>query len=415
MSKQSRRRDGTSPRSLTRAVRFLALGTSLTLFLAACGGGGLKSGDSNGDANQGDLKLGFLAPLSGPLAPAGKEMQRGLELYLAQNDGKLGGRKVDLIVADEGDSTTTGIPAAQKLLKSDRVAAVIGVANSSIALGIKDMFDKAKVPLLVATAGANDITAKSSPYVWRTSYANEVAGKSMGPYLAKKAKGPVYVIAPDYAAGHEIADGFKAAFEAAGGKVAGEAYPPFGTTSDYQPFLTNIEKSGASAVFAWFAGAGAVQFVKQYQGFGLAGKLPLYGPGYMTDAGVLQAQGAAAEGIVTALYYSAAIDSPENQAFVDAYSAAYDGVPGVFPVHTYDAALLLDKALKLTKGDASGDALSKAFGKVGPMSESPRGPWTFDANHNPVQDYLLLEVKSKDGGFINAVIDDLGEFAQGSN
>lgn len=391
-----------------------AVCVTVAVFAAACGGSVSKSGSEGSGTDRGTLKVGFIAPLSGPLAPAGKEMQRGVELYLNEHGGKLGGRKVDLVVADEGSSPATGVPAAQKLLKSDRVAAVIGVANSAIALGVADTFEKAQVPLLIATAGANDITAKSNPYVWRTSYSNGVAGKSMAGYLAENATGPVYVIAPDYVSGHEIATGFTDAFKKAGGTVAGESFPPFGSTSDYQPFFSKIQQSGATAVFAWFAGAEAVQFVKQYKEFGLAGKLPLYAPGFMTDQGVLGAQGSAADGITTSLYYSAALDSPANKKFVDGYSAAYTGLPGVFPVHTYDAALLLDEALKITKGNSSGPALSKAFGSVN-FDQSPRGAWKFDENHNPIETYYLLKVEPKNGSYINAVIEDLGSFAQDSN
>src|SRR4029450_12487211 len=160
----------------------------------------------------------------------------------------------------------------QKVLQSDGVDVVVGIVNSAIALGVRDMLTEAKKLLVVANAGAEDITrAGRTPYIWRTSFTNGQISSAMGTYLTESGiKDGVYAIAPDYAAGKEVIAGFQNAFQAGGGTLVGSTLTPFGTTSDYQPFLTGIQQSGAKATFCFYSGAEAINFVKQYQQFGLA-------------------------------------------------------------------------------------------------------------------------------------------------
>lgn len=383
------------------AITALALGA---LTLSGCGESSLSR--SGGGQSGGDVKIGLLVPLSGVYAPLGADMRNGFQLYLDQHDGKLGGRTVKVVTADEGESPQTGVPAAQKLVTQDQVTSVVGVVNSATALGLRDFFHESKRPLLVANAGADDITgARKSPYVWRTSFANGKVGAALGPAVAKATEGSVYLITADYAAGREMAAGFRKTFEAAGGKIAGEKYTPFGKTQDYQPYLSAIRSSCADAVYSFYAGAEAVNFVKQYKQFGLAGKVPLYGTGFLTEGGVLDAQGEAAVGVKTSLHYSTELDTPRNREFVDAYRKAYKEAPTVYAVQTYDAAAALDKALAKATG-SSGAELAEALGGIGTI-DSPRGPWTFDADHDARQKYYLREVRSEGGTVVNAVIGEL--------
>ncbi|GAA3798240.1 ABC transporter substrate-binding protein [Streptomyces phyllanthi] len=391
--------------SLTRTIAGLAVGA---LVLSGCGSSLGESGQSGSGGTQsgGAVKLGLLVPLSGVYAPVGEDIKAGFELYLDQHDGKLGGRDVDLVTTDEGEGPQTGVPAAQKLVTQDQVAAVAGVVNSATALGLRDFFDESKKPLLIANAGADDITgARKSEYVWRTSFSNGQVSGALGPAVAEEVKGSVYLIAADYAAGKEMVAGFRKSFEAAGGKVAGEKYTPFGKTQDFQPYLSAIRKSGADAVYAFYAGAEAVNFVKQYQQFGLAEKTPLYGTGFLTEGGVLAAQGKAAVGVKTSLHYSTELDGAVNKEFMAAYQEKAKKPPTVYAVQGYDTAAVLDKALAEADGD-SGDALVKALGKVGPV-DSPRGSWKFDADHNAEQTFYLREVRADGKTAVNAVVDEL--------
>ncbi len=384
-------------RQSNRGVLTASAALVVVSLLAACGSS-LYTSTITADS----VKLGLLVPQSGVYAPLGTDIRRGFELYLDGRGGQLGNRRVTVVVADEGAEPDTGVPAGQKLIQQSQVAVAVGVVNSATALGLVQQFNEAKVPLIIANAGANALTgAKASAYVWRTSFSNDDAGASMGAYVASRVdSGGVYLIAPDYAAGHEQIAGFRRAFEAAGGHVAGADYPPFGTTSNYQPYLARIQRSGARAVFAFFAGAEAVAFVKQYKEFGLAGTIPLYATGYLTEGAVLRSEGDAAVGIQTALQYSSELDTPTNRAFVSAYTAKYHSSPTVFSVAAYDAAQVLDHALA---NATTGPEIVAALGRLGDI-DSPRGTWRFSATHNPTQRYYLREVREQDRTLVNAVV-----------
>lgn len=387
-----------------RRLALLAPLAALSLTVAACGGS-LSEDGGDGDGSD-TVKIGLALPASGVYEPLGVDMTRGFELYLDQHDGKLGGKDVKIVKGDEGEGPDTGVPAVQKLVTQDRVSALVGIVNSATALGVKDIVSQAKVPLIVANAGADEV-ADGQPYVWRTSFTNGGVGEALGGEVAKElGKESVYVMAADYAAGHESVEGFKKSFQAAGGKIAGESFTPFGTTTDWQPFLSKAQNSGAKAVYVFYAGGEAVNFVKQYNAFGLHDKIQLYGAGFLTEGGVLAAQGDAAEGVRTSLHYSNLLDTPENKEFVEAYTAAYDGEqPTVYSVQAYDAAAVLDKALAEADG-TSGEDIAKALDGVGEI-DSPRGTWSFDENHNPDQPYFLREVQAVEGGFGNAVLNQL--------
>jgi branched-chain amino acid transport system substrate-binding protein len=376
--------------------------TGAAAALSACGSS--LGGDSAETGEQGAVKVGLVIPQAGVYAPLGVDMQRGWDLWLEQHDGKVGGFTVTTVVGDEGETPQTGVPAVQRLLQSDSCDVLVGIVNSATALGVRDLVTESKKLLLIANAGAEDITGTAtSPYIWRTSFANGQVAAAMGRYLAEQGTTDgVFVIASDYAAGAEATGGFQAAYEAAGGAIVGAAKPPFGKTQDYQPFLSQIQSSGAKATFCFFAGAEAVAFVKQYQQFGLAGSIPLYGSGFLTEGGVLAAQGAAALGIRTSLHYTSELDNQHNKDFVAAYQKKYDAVPTVYSLQTWDSAAVLDRAL-LTAKATSGDALSKALGDVGTIDDSPRGEWSFDGQ-TPKQKFYIREVKQEGDGLVNSVI-----------
>jgi branched-chain amino acid transport system substrate-binding protein len=251
---------------------------AVAVAMAGCGSVDTESAEDTGSGGgaaaeeQGPIKVGLVIPQSGVYAPLGEDMKAGWELYLSQHGGKLGGREVETVVADEGEGPDTGVPALQKTIQQDQADVVVGLVNSATALGVKDLVTSSKKLLLVANAGANDITGEDTKYIWRTSFTNEQVAYAIGEHMAgtEDGKNGAYAIAADYAAGEEAIAGFKRGFEEGGGKLVGEAKTPFGTTQDFQPFLSKIRSSGADAVYAFFAGAEAVSFVKQYDQFGLA-------------------------------------------------------------------------------------------------------------------------------------------------
>src|SRR5918998_983013 len=388
-------------RGVGRSI-WIAAVLCLCSVLAGCGSSLREDQQGSGE---GPVKVGLLVPKSGVYAPLGKDMENGFRMYLDAKGGKLGGRSIDVVVADEGGGPESGVPAAQKLLQQDRVNVLVGIVNSAVALGVRDLVTDSKVPLIVANAGADAITAaQRSDYVWRTSFANGEVASALGPYVADQVKGgKVYLAAPDYAAGEEAVGGFKKAFEAAGGTVAGQELTPFGKTTNFQPYLARIERSGAKAVYCFYAGAEAVAFVKQYQQFGLASKIPLYCSGFATEGGVLKAQGDAALDIKTSLHYSDQIDNPTNQKFVADYTAKHGDAPTAYVVQAYDAAAVLDQAL--AKGTA-GEAIVEGLKGIGEI-DSPRGPWRFSDGHGPEQTYYLRNTEKQGGRIVNAVVQPL--------
>lgn len=379
------------------------------LVLSACGGGSLGSGSGSGSgsgAASGPVKIGISVPKSGVYAALGKDMEQGFKLYLEQKGNKLGGKDVQLVETDEGAGPQTGVPATEKLITQDQASVVVGIVNSATAAGLQKTFTESKVPLIVANAGADTLTATPSDYIWRTSFTNGGVAAALGPKAKEElGDGKVFVMAPDYAAGKEAVAGFKKTFTAAGGEIAGEEYTPFGTTTDWQPYLAKVRASGAKAVYVFYAGAEAVQFVKQYKQFlGDAG-IQLYGSGFLTEGSVLDAQGDSADGVKTVLHYSDQIDTPANKEFVEAYTKKYNAAPTVYSVQMYDAAAALDKALGSANG-TNGEAIAAALKNVGQI-DSPRGAWKFSANHDPDQPYVLREVKVVDGKRVNAVVAEL--------
>ncbi|MEV7521489.1 ABC transporter substrate-binding protein [Streptomyces sp. NPDC091371] len=381
-----------------RPVGLVAASAAL-LMTTACGGASLGSG---GDAHGGPVKIGLLVPRSGTYKALGDDMKQGFELYLAQHGGKLGGREVEIVVADEGETADSGKAAAEKLVKQDRVLAVSGVVSSATINGVKDLFESNKVPLVGSNASPTTLTG--TEYIWRTSYVNDEPGKALGKHVAEKAGGPVFLIAAGYQAGKDEVEGFKSTFLPAGGTLAGEeVYTPFPGTKNFQPYLAQIEKSGAKAVFCFYAGGAAVDFVKQYRDFGLAGRIPLYAPGFLTEGGVLAGQGEAATGILTSLNYSADLDNPANKKFAPAYTAAHGTPPTTYAMASWDAAQVLDRAIAAAGATVTSQSVNAAIAGLGDI-DSPRGTWRFNGGGTPVQPWYLREVKQG----ANTVSSELG-------
>jgi branched-chain amino acid transport system substrate-binding protein len=382
-------------------------GITASLVLTACGGSGSLGGGEGEEGGSGaddtsPVSVGLLVPTSGVYAPLGEDMRQGFELYLEQNDGQLGGREVDLQVVDEGETPDTGVPGAQRLIQQE-VNAVVGIVNSATALGVRDAFEEAQVPLIIANAGANAITGeRSSDYVWRTSFSNGGVAAALGPHAAENCES-VFLAAADYAAGKEATAGFERTFTEAGGTVAGSVFTPFGTTTNYQPFLAQIQQSGADCVYTFFAGSEAVAFTQQYAQFGLKDNIQLYSSGFLTEGGVLKAAGEAATGVETSLHYTDQIESERNAEFVEAYRAAYDEEPTVYAVQAYDAAQVLDQAFE---NGISGPEVVEGLQGIDSV-DSPRGEWSFDEGHGPQQTYYLRRVEQGEGGLVNTVVEEL--------
>jgi branched-chain amino acid transport system substrate-binding protein len=355
-------------------------------------------------------KIGVVYPQSGENVAFGTDLKRGWDLWLQQNRGMVGDYVADVVAVDEGTTPQAATAAVQKLLQTDKVDIVVGLVNNAAALAVIPLMVAAKKLLLVAGAGATDVTQKArSAYVWRTSYSDPQLAAPMGTQLAQSdARGGVYIVAPSDAQGTATVAGFQVAFESAGGRVVGTARLAPGAAT--QRTITLIKAARPKATYCALAPADAVAFVKAYAQAGLPATIPLYGSGPLTEGSVLVQEGQAAAGVQSTLHYSDQLATPANQAFVAAYKAAYQVAPSCFSVHGYDTGRVLAKALGDDVKLLDGDTLSDQMGK-GANYDSPRGRWKFDAQ-SPLQHVYLRKVQDAGGTPVNAVLYDLGVAGQ---
>lgn len=388
-------------------VRAAAVTVAFVTALAGCGGSSLGGAEENGaGGDTGPIPIGLLVPQSGVYSSLGEDMRNAFQLYVDQHDGQLGGRDIEIIVADEGETADSGQAAAERLITADDVVAMSGVVSSATMNAIEGLVEGNGVPLVGSNASPTTLT--DAEYIWRTSYVNDEPGIALGEYVAENVDGPVYLIAADYQAGVDEVEGFKETFLPAGGEIAGEVYTPFPTTSNFQPYLSQIQSSDAAAVFTFYAGGAAVDFVSQYEQFGLSEEFPLYAPGFLTEGGVLPAQGEAALGIFTSMNYSADLDNEANQEFVAAYTEAYDMAPTTYAMASYDAAAVLDQAIEGAGDEVTRETVNAAIAEVGEI-DSPRGTWRFNDIGTPIQMWYLREVTEVDGELVNTVVTELVE------
>ncbi|GAA4707259.1 ABC transporter substrate-binding protein [Phytohabitans rumicis] len=379
------------------AAAFIALG--LVGAATACSGG------SGGAA--GTLKIGLLASLSGTYQAVGTDIRDGFQLYLSTHGGKLGGHQIELIVADEGDGAPTAVPAATKLVKQDKVVALTGVVGGGSAAAIQPVVAQGKIPFIGANGRPElkDITR-----VWHTSYLSQETGAAIAQYVRDNVDGKVYAIGPDYQGGWDQLKGFTDAFTRSGGKLANESgkttFTPFPQTKNFTPYFAQIKASGADAVYTFYAGGAAIEFVKQYAQSEVK-DLPLYAAGFLTEGGVLNAQGEAARDVFSVLNYSPDLDNAENRAFVAAWKANHDGPPTTYAMASYDAAAVLDKAIGAAGENPTPESINTAIGGLGQI-DSPRGAWQFSKKtHSPVQKWYLRQVRQDGRALSNTVVGDL--------
>jgi branched-chain amino acid transport system substrate-binding protein len=380
---------------------------------AAVAAGGALLPRATLSAEQPKLKVGLMLPYTGTYAALGNSITNGFKLAAAERGGKLGGREIEYFTVDDESDPAKAPENTNKLIKRDEVDVLIGTVHSGVAIGMAKIARETNTLMIDPNAGADEITgALCAPNIFRTSFSNWQPGYATGKVMADKKHKTAVTLTWKYAAGQQMVDGFKEAFEKGGGKVMQEMTLPFPTV-EFQPFLTEIAALKPDAVFVFFAGGGAVKFVKDYAAAGLKGKIPLYGTGFLTD-GTLEAQGADAQGIITALHYADGLNTPKDNAFRAAYKKAHNVDPDVYAVQGYDAAQLLAVGLQAVKGDTSKkEEMYKAMGAA--KIVSPRGTFTLSKAHNPVQDMYMRKVNGKENKSIGVAVKALTDPARGCN
>ena len=337
------------------------------------------------------LKVGLMLPYTGTFAALGNAIENGFRLHVTESGGKLAGREIQFFKVDDESDPSKATDNVNKLIKRDQVDVIVGTVHSGVALAMARAAKDSKTLLIVPNAGADAITGpQCAPNIFRSSFSNWQPGYATGVVAAQKGYKRAMTITWNYAAGTETVKGFTESFEKAGGKVVKDLSLPFPNV-EFQALLTEIAAQKPDVVFAFFAGGGAVKFVKDYDAAGLRKTVPLMGSGFLTD-GTLEAQGAAAQGLITTLHYADGIETPRNNAFRNKYAVAYKMNPDVYAVQGYDAAQLLATGLAAVKGDFSQrDGMIAAMNKA--TIDSPRGKFTLSPQRNPVQDFYIREAK----------------------
>ena len=362
-------------------------------------------------SKDGKLKVGLMLPYTGTFAALGTAIENGFRLHLNEQGGKLGGREVELVKVDDESDPAKATDNVNKLIKRDNVDVLIGTVHSGVAMAMAKVAKDSGTILIVPNAGADAVTGPMcAPNIFRSSFSNWQPGYAMGEVMAKKGHKRVVTITWKYAAGDESVRGFKEAYEKGGGKVIKELSLPFPNV-EFQALLTEIAATKPDAVYTFFAGGGAVKFVKDYAAAGLKKSIPLYGAGFLTD-GTLEAQGADADGLFTTLHYADSLASARDNAFRLAYAKSFKLQPDVYAVQGYDAAQMLAVGLNAVKGDISKKAEFAAALKTAKI-DSPRGAFTLGKNHNPVQDVYLRQVVGKENKVISVASKGLADPGRG--
>jgi len=359
----------------------------------------------------GKLKVGLMLPYTGTFASLGNAIENGFKLYVAEQGGKIAGREVEFVKVDDESDPSKATDNVNKLVKRDNVDVLIGSVHSGVAMAMAKVAKDSGTLLIVPNAGADAVTGPMcATNIYRSSFSNWQPGYAMGEVMAKRGIKKVATITWKYAAGDESVKGFKEAFEKGGGTVIKELSLPFPNV-EFQALLTDIAASKPDAVFTFFAGGGAVKFVKDYAAAGLNKTIPLFGSGFLTE-GTLEAQGSDAENIFTALHYADSLNVAKDKTFRLAYAKTYKLQPDVYAVQGYDAAQILGIGLNAVKGDVSKKAeFAKAVEAA--KIDSPRGVFTLSKAHNPVQDFYLRKVVGKENKYEGIASKGLTDPARG--
>ena len=353
------------------------------------------------------IKIGVLLPSSGVFAGLGQDQTLALEMGFDDFGREVGGRPIELIPADTESKPNAGLAQFKKLVFKDEVDIVVGIISSAVAGAVRDVAHEAQVPLIISNAGNDPLTGEQcSPWILRTSFSNSQIVREMGPWMAAKGYDNVFLMAFDYAAGHQMMDAFREGFVAAGGNIAGEEFPPLGETKDFGPYLAKVKAAEPDAAFVFFAGGPAIKFVKEWADFGLHGEVALAGAGWLNSALYVKKQGMNAVGTLGILNYVPSIDNPENHAFQEQFRAVHGRDGSEFGVAAYDSARLIVEALEAT-GGATEDraALVAAMREV--SFDGPRGPFRIDPRtNNVVQNIYIFEVQMQ-GDSVAAAVQDV--------
>ena len=348
------------------------------------------------------IRLGLMTVKTGPLASGGIDMEKGLVMYLKERNNALAGRKVDLHVGDSGGVPAQARTKVQELVEKDKIHAMIGPLAAGEALATDDYIRQAQLPTL-SVAAAEDMTQrKPNPWFVRGTSTSAQCAHPLADYCYKTLKmRRMVVIADDIPYGHEMVAGFQRVFEDLGGKIVQKMFPPL-TVPDYGSFLAQLNQK-VDGIFLGFAGSNGFRYLRQFNEYGLRGKVTPVGGMTALDEAVLRNMGDEALGIVTSCWYSAEIQNPINEKFVAAFRNEWKYDPGFYAAATYTEAAVLDQTLQKIKGNVEDKAAFMKAVRSGTF-QTCRGPVHFDQYGNVVGNIYIRKVERKDGRLVNRVI-----------
>ncbi len=365
---------------------------------AAIGGAALAGGFSPNIAlGQGPIKVGVVLPLTGPFAGVGIMMKQGIEMYYETVAKKAAGRPIKLIIEDTQGAPANAVTKLRKLISHDKIHVGMGGFLASTGYALSPLFKGNKLPFISPVFSSDDLTQRDfNPYLIRCGWSSSQPAHPLGEYAYKKlGYRKMVCCSADYAFGYEGTGGFQRTFEESGGKIIQKIWIPLGT-EDFGPYLTKISKD-ADAVYAQIVGAPAIQWVQQYKDAGMWDRVgPMIGYEPTTDEFVLQKMGDEASGIISSLFYSAAIESPENEKFVKTFAKRYKKVPSYFAESSYVALRVVKEAAEALDGKVEdSDKFLAALKSVELKNpDAPRGPVKFDKYNNPIHNIYIRRAEN---------------------
>jgi len=331
------------------------------------------------------VRVGLLSTLSGPGAGLGVDIRDGFQLAIKLGDGKLGGRAAEVIVADDQANPDVGRQTADRLVKRDKVDFLTGIVFSNVMLAVGTPTFQSKTFYISANAGPSQYAGEQcSPYFFSASYQNDNMHEAVGKTVTDKGFKRVALIAPNYPAGKDALTGFKRFFK---GEVASETYTALNQL-DYSAELSKLRATKPDAVYIFLPGGLGINFIKQFVGAGLSKDITLFGPGFSGDEDVIKAVGEPMLGMFNTSQWGHDMDNAANKKFVAEFEKAYGRLPTLYAAQGYDAARLMDAAVRDSKGKLDDKAAVKKALEAAKF-DSVRGAFKFNSNHFPIQDYYL--------------------------
>jgi len=344
------------------------------------------------------VKVGFVSTLSGPQGAPGIDSRDGFLLAVKMLGGKLGDLPVEVLVADDQFNPETGKQIADRFVKRDRVDFVTGIIYSNVLLAAAPTAFEAKVPYVSSNAGPSQLAGSGcNPYFVSAAWQNDGSHEASGQYATNKGFKTVYLLAPNYPAGKDALTGFKRFYK---GKVVDEVYTKLGQL-DFAAELAQVRAAKPDAVYAFMPGGMGINFIKQYVAAGLSKDIQLVLPGFSADEDTIKAVGEPMLGLFNPAHWSPDLDNAESKRFVAAFEKEFGRIPSAYAAQGFDAALMMDGAIRAMKGKVEDrDALMRAL-KTGKY-RSVRGDYKMNNNGFPIQNYYLRVVgKDAQGRIIN--------------